>query len=227
MRRCCDTVMSAAEGQAIAAMTVATLQTLCTEDMFFAFWSKSTKKADDLGVDGPVVPRQRKRPKRYENGDGIGYMAESVETRYCLIYNEVLDLLINSIRNHFQQQGYVTYSKLEQLLLKSANRQDATDELKHICQFYGDDIDGNLLKVQLQVLSSNISTPVSKQQSGHHLDSVLEYLRSLSEAQRSLLSEVCVLTLVMPATNAVSERSFSALRRVKTYLRSSMTQIRT
>jgi len=44
----------------------------------------------------------------------------------------------------------------------------------------------------------------------------------LSEAQRSLLSEFDVLAsliLVMPATNAVSERSFSALRRIKTYLR--------
>ena len=34
------------------------------------------------------------------------------------------------------------------------------------------------------------------------------------------------LILVMPATNATSERSFSALKRVKTYLRSSMTQSR-
>ena len=33
------------------------------------------------------------------------------------------------------------------------------------------------------------------------------------------------LLLVMPATNATSERSFSALRRVKTYLRSSMGQM--
>ena len=31
---------------------------------------------------------------------------------------------------------------------------------------------------------------------------------------------------MMPATNAVSERSFSALRRVKTYLRSTMKQTR-
>ena len=37
------------------------------------------------------------------------------------------------------------------------------------------------------------------------------------------MSEICTLgklMLVMPATNAVSERSFSALKRVKTYLRS-------
>ena len=34
------------------------------------------------------------------------------------------------------------------------------------------------------------------------------------------------LILVMPATNSTSERSFSALRRVKTYLRSTMGQQR-
>ena len=35
-----------------------------------------------------------------------------------------------------------------------------------------------------------------------------------------------LLLLVMPATNAGSERSFSAVRRIKTYLRSTMTQQR-
>ena len=50
---------------------------------------------------------------------------------------------------------------------------------------------------------------------------------SLSPAQKVLLAEVCTfikLILVMPATNAASERSFSAMRRVKSYLRTTMTQ---
>ena len=34
------------------------------------------------------------------------------------------------------------------------------------------------------------------------------------------------LIIVMPASNAVSERSFSAMRRLKTYLRSTMRQSR-
>ena len=34
------------------------------------------------------------------------------------------------------------------------------------------------------------------------------------------------LILVMPATNATSERTFSALRRIKSYLRSTMSQVR-
>ena len=51
----------------------------------------------------------------------------------------------------------------------------------------------------------------------------------MTYARRSLLSEVikvAKLLLVMPATNAVSERSFSALKRVKTYLRSTTTDSR-
>ena len=40
------------------------------------------------------------------------------------------------------------------------------------------------------------------------------------------VSKLVSLLLVMPATNAQSERSFSAVRCIKTYLRSSMSQKR-
>ena len=40
------------------------------------------------------------------------------------------------------------------------------------------------------------------------------------------VSKLVRLLIVMPATNAQSERSFSAVRRIKTYLRSSMSQKR-
>ena len=58
---------------------------------------------------------------------------------------------------------------------------------------------------------------------------VQEYFRCLSDGQRSLLGEIpklVQLILGMPATNATSERSFSALRRIKSYLRSTMKQER-
>ena len=58
---------------------------------------------------------------------------------------------------------------------------------------------------------------------------VVKVLSELSCAQRVAFSQVFIvmnLLLVLPATNATSEWSFSALRRVKTYLRSTMTQLR-
>ncbi len=54
-------------------------------------------------------------------------------------------------------------------------------------------------------------------------------LLTLSKSQRMLLNTVCrlfQLLMILPATNATSERSFSALRRIKSYLRSTMTQAR-
>lgn len=54
-------------------------------------------------------------------------------------------------------------------------------------------------------------------------------MQQLGSAEKALLSEIIIimkLILVMPATNATSERSFSAMRRVKSYLRSTMHQER-
>ena len=57
----------------------------------------------------------------------------------------------------------------------------------------------------------------------------MDYLKSLTLEQRGYFSEVIKLVkliLVMPATNATSERCFSALRRLKTWLRATTVQQR-
>jgi hypothetical protein len=58
---------------------------------------------------------------------------------------------------------------------------------------------------------------------------IVEKFKTISCAQRSLITEaenLLRIVLVMPATNATSERCFSALRRMKTYLRSTQMQSR-
>ena len=55
------------------------------------------------------------------------------------------------------------------------------------------------------------------------VNDLVTFLQSLDSSRRKLLSEIAIqgkLLLVMAATNAVSERSFSDLKRVKTYLHS-------
>ena len=56
------------------------------------------------------------------------------------------------------------------------------------------------------------------------MNDIINFFKNLNSGQKILLSEVITLgkiLFVLPATNATSERSFSALKRVKTYLRSS------
>ena len=61
------------------------------------------------------------------------------------------------------------------------------------------------------------------------LQDVVAYMKTFSTAELAIYSEVITLLkliLVNPSTNAVSERTFSAMRRIKTYLRSTMSQSR-
>ena len=60
-------------------------------------------------------------------------------------------------------------------------------------------------------------------------DDILAKIKQLSEAENCMITEIitlCKLLLVNPATSAAGERSFSSARRLKTWLRSTMTQTR-
>ena len=91
-----------------------------------------------------------------------------------------------------------------------------------------------LLKIQLQTLSThfqNTSTPVNSDphRPKNDFKDLKNFLINLTSAQMQLFSEVVFLfkmMLLAPATNAVSERSCSALRRTKTWLRTTMSQER-
>ena len=111
--------------------------------------------------------------------------------------------------------------------MKAAQEKDYSAEFDFLTRFYGSDIDALSLETQLQAFATLFQERDDR--SIIQLDDIITTMKGLSAAQKSLLSEVSTLTslmLVMPATNAVSERSFSALDLVKTYLHNSMTQER-
>ena len=113
---------------------------------------------------------------------------------------------------------------MQDLLLKCVNGSAYEEEFDFVTNFYGTDICPQKLKTQLEILKANHNG-----KSKNSLSSLLQTLRSYSEPQRMLMSEVFIiakLIVVMPATNAVSERSFSTLRLIKSYLRSTMTEMR-
>ena len=215
--------ISAAEGQQIASMTLKTLQTLRNGESFSSLWTKVTTMAERLGVSEPALPRKRRVPRNLEIGTSESFFHDSVEDLYCQVYYEAIDAITSAITSRFDQPGYRMYCHLQSLLLKAANGEEYGCELKFVTEFYGQDFNEDQLKLQLETLSANLSSSV------HDLPSIITHFKSFSTAQRSLLSQVCTLLsliLVMPATNAVSERSFSALRRISTFLRTTMTQNR-
>ena len=180
-----------------------------------------------MDVSGPQLPRQRKLPRRYDDGSFRGDFHRTPKEYYKQYYFEAIDLIINCIQDRFDQPGYRIYSCLVTILLKAC-KEPLEDDLESICTFYKDDFDRELLSVQLQTFGVHIQQTQELQCSSLAITDVKKsschYLKV-----KSLLSQVkrpLQLILVMPATNSTSERSFSALRRFKSYLRATMTQER-
>jgi len=86
--------LSAAEGQALAAMTVKTLRTLRSDEQFQIFWKETRGKATVCQVSEPSLPRHRRAPARLEDGMAQPEFHTNVEDHYRQIYYGVLDLLI-------------------------------------------------------------------------------------------------------------------------------------
>jgi hypothetical protein len=220
--------LSASEGQRLAKLTLDTLEEMRSDDGYSVFWDKVNSVSQSLDVSEPVIPRKRKMPRRYQLGTSDGSHPVTVEDVFRPRYFEAVDLVMASVRERFDQPGYRVLRNVEDLLIKSAQpeQQERSVELDAVCEFYSSDLDKDRLNVQLDMLRTHFKT------SDHTtvvLSDIFSYLRQLAIPARELFSEVVTLVrilLVIPATNATSERSFSALRRIKTYLRSTMTQER-
>ena len=60
-------------------------------------------------------------------------------------YYEALDLAVTSITTSFDQKGYHTFLKVEQLLFKACKSVPLEDELEYVCSFS----DGDFNKADL------------------------------------------------------------------------------
>ena len=139
-----------------------------------------------------------------------------------------MDLSIASITNQFDLPGFKVYSGMEQLLFMACQGEDYEAELPAVCDFYGEELSRQSLESQLKVLRTLYLEKVDNDQQ-LSFRVVKQLLQGLSQLQRPLLDmvyKVFELLLIMPATNSISEMSFSALKTIKTYLSSTISQSR-
>ncbi|XP_032880841.1 uncharacterized protein LOC116975625 [Amblyraja radiata] len=220
------TRMSASQGQRNANMTAEVLEKMRTDDKFDKLYQDVLRKSTELNISEPQLPRHRRAPKHFELGSEEPSSLSSPKDYYKRLYFEVLDLAIHAIYCRFDQPGFKAYRQMEELLLKSLRGEDTPDEIEYLMHNYADDVDILALKAQLSLLSMLLNSD------NHQFDcfnDIYTVVKQLDEAQKCLISEVAVLIkliLVNPLAHAVGERSFSTARRLKTWLRSTMSQCR-
>ena len=92
-------------------------------------------------------------------------------------------------------------------------------EMRCVCDKYEGDVCYSDLSIELPIFVRLIP---EKDRSNFSIADLFAFFKKLSAGQKSMLPALVTLAkllLVMPATNAESERIFSALKRVKTYMR--------
>ena len=212
--------LCASEARKMAAVTVSSLRDLRSDAYFERFWDEIKVKAVDLGVDEPVIPRTRRAPLRLDETTFHTYHDETVEDLYRRHYMEILDKFIGEIERRFELPTFILYSKVEDVLRKAATGENTpTAALGEIITHFGDDLEEAELRTELSMLKNTM------QGMSFSIDCFKEKLTPY-QTLFSQISELFRLLLIMPATSATSERSFSSLRHINTYLRTSMKQER-
>ena len=109
-------------------------------------------------------------------------------------------------------------------MLKGFKEESFEEELDIIASKYSDDVDVIALRSQLELLPG-IAERKEFDGKKMNIQDMIKLMQSQSVTEREFISEVTFvvkLVLLAPATNAISERSFSALKRLKTYIRAIM-----
>ena len=218
------------EGTMAAELAAQYLQRQRTDESFTAFYSRVVDSAKEL-TSPPVLPRYRQPPKRLDGGSSA-HLFSTPECYFRKQYFEVLDLMIHELKRWFQQErGMPVAEVIERVLLDAANG-TFSGELPQELQMYKNDIDLTRLKVQLQMMPDLIRTrnqlptnlvPIKKVTNVRTICDVMNDV-SVSKDMLSQVHRLLKIFYTIPVTSSTAERTFSALRRLKTFLRSTVTQ---
>lgn len=135
----------------------------------------------------------------------------------------------NQLKIRFEQREFQAVCDMEEMLLNAANGRQF-DIPKSLAELYVKDINLDRLKIQLKMLPDFMKAVNETVKDITNVRTICDALTSDSSMLgKKMLSEVATILqiyLTLPVTTSTAERSFSVLRRLKTWLRSTMTQER-
>lgn len=182
------------------------------EACFETLFEEATAMVQSLGIKPISTPQSRPPPKRFTGG-AEAHQPVSAMDHYRVEFFKVLDTVDAKFTELLNQDGLLTMQKLEETLLSGEIDPVVIDQYS--------EFNRESLAVQLSMFRLNYSFSNSAE--------AAEIIRALPAEVRGLFGQVEALVrllLVVPVSSSEAERSFSGLRRLKTWLRSTMTQSR-
>ena len=178
------------------------------------------ERIEELCLKPLTLPRPHRTPRKI-SGAASDFNALSVHQHYRLKYYEAFDTAMQQLRKRFDEGSPGLSSFFRLLCWQNDDLFDEDSEVtREIMRIPGINIFE--LRSEMKVLSKTINK-------NFDLESVTSKFQEMHTTTRQLFPNFETLLrnlLVRPASSVECERSFSALRRLKTWLRSTMTQKR-
>ena len=113
--------MSACEGQKLVQVTLSALQSIRSDEQFSLFWQYVDVRRSllDGAISSPVLTRHRKVPRLREIGESVSEQSMSTIQDY---YFQVIDTAMGTIKDRFDERGFLMLQKLETLLISRSAR---------------------------------------------------------------------------------------------------------
>ena len=150
----------------------------------------------------------------------------SVDEFYTNLYGKVFEKASSALLARYSMQDMSVIDHMENVLMsRSPDSQATKASISTLTQLYSDDVNGENMQVEMQQLRGYLIRKEIK------LTTVMEIHDIFSKDQAlpillPNLRNILQMYLTLPSTTCEAERSFSALRRIKSYLRATMTQER-
>ena len=208
--------------------TIGTLKSFRNEDTWKNTFEYIKTVADLHHIDMEEVRpiRQRRRPQRMEDfiSETSTGQREPLNNSQSLkqnIYFPVIDLLLTEIGRRFNSTNIGIMKSVQACNPSSSTFLDPS-QLASLASFYN--LDTDLLATECLLAKRTLLGP----QQNESIESVIDVYRLIIplEAAFPTLKKLLQISLTLAVSTAQCERSFSALKRIKTYLRTTMTEQR-
>ena len=185
----------------MARCTVMVLRSLRTENSFKLFYETVTNFAKQHDVGQASLPRKRKAPSKIIFRKAPHENRETPAEDYRVKFFEALNLVINCIEDRFNQKDYHMNATCEQLLIKAAKKEDFSDEISEVMDFYNDDVNAHMIKIQLQLLPSVMTDNINI----NSFKEIRNQVKLLSSAKKALISDVIKLLKLLVVMSCLQQ----------------------
>ncbi|XP_078613923.1 zinc finger MYM-type protein 1-like [Branchiostoma floridae x Branchiostoma japonicum] len=200
---------------------------LRTDEAFDTFYSATVETARGLNIGEPALPRYRRQPRRLDEGSDPHRHATPKDF-YRQVFFQACDLLIGELSQRFDQDFLKPVVAMEKVLLEAANGNDFSGHMDEVMSsVFANDLDQRKLTIHLSMLPDIVKQELPDVKKVTSIRTICSAMSAGSHRTTfSQTHKLLRLYLTIPITSSTSERAFSSLKRLLTYLRSSMTEQR-